>query len=312
MVISDQVSLRRSGEANLADVLDARGFTAVPAYTLIPDEEVQDEAKAKARIEASNAVAVVVFRALGAEKETPRRPRAATTAGTTARPTTGASGEAVTTGNGWSTVYASPPVTTTRTDVHVAVETLIYDLRANKLVWAVAPRRPTRRRGGVGRRARNGGRRRAAQGRPGGGKSNGHCRSAAAGERSARVASTISVPGRRQTCRRRGRRPTTRTRAVGAVGDRARLVGLADLVGAVLGRALAVDGVAVRGRHRRARRVEAGRRHAAGVERVRDLRAVGWRVHLVGVVVIAKLKVETRSALGSSDTSRSSGVWFWM
>jgi hypothetical protein len=132
MVISDQMSLRRSGEANLADVLDARGFKAVPAYTLIPEEEVRDEAKAKARIEASDAAAVVVFRPLGAEEEV----TTTTTGGYYGAPYYGGFWGGGYYGRGWGTVYASPPMTTTRTDVHVSVETLIYDLRTNKLVWA--------------------------------------------------------------------------------------------------------------------------------------------------------------------------------
>jgi hypothetical protein len=132
MVISDQMSLRRSGEANLADVLDARGFKAVPAYMLIPDDEIRDEAKARARIEASDAVAVVVFRPLGAEQET----TTTTTGGYWGAPYYGGFWGGGYYGRGWGTVYASPPVTTTRTDVHVSVETLIYDLRSNKLVWA--------------------------------------------------------------------------------------------------------------------------------------------------------------------------------
>ena len=39
-------------------------------------------------------------------------------------------------GGYYGTAWASPPVTTTRTDTHFSVETLIYDLRQNKLVWA--------------------------------------------------------------------------------------------------------------------------------------------------------------------------------
>jgi len=127
MVVSSQVSLRRAAEANLADVIDARGYTAVPAYMLIPDDEIQDEAKAKARIEASDAVAVVVFRPLGSEKET----TTTTTGGYWGAPYYGGFW-----GGYYGTVWASPPVTTTRTDVHFSVETLIYDLRQNKLVWA--------------------------------------------------------------------------------------------------------------------------------------------------------------------------------
>jgi len=132
MVISDQVSLRRSGEANLADVLDARGFKAVPAYMLIPDEEIQDEAKAKARIDAYDAVAAVVLRPLGAETEV----TTTTTGGYYGAPYYGGFWGGGYYARGWSTVYSTPPVTTTRTDVHVSIETLIYDLRANKLVWA--------------------------------------------------------------------------------------------------------------------------------------------------------------------------------
>lgn len=77
-------------------------------------------------------MAVVVFRALGAEKET----TTTTTGGYYGAPYYGGFWGGGYYGQGWSTVYASPPMTTTRTDVHVSIETLIYDLRANKLVWA--------------------------------------------------------------------------------------------------------------------------------------------------------------------------------
>jgi hypothetical protein len=124
MVVSDQVSIRRSGEANLADVLDGRGFKAVPAYTLIPEEEVHDEAKAKARIEAANVVGVVVLRPRGSEQ------KVTTTGGSYGPPYYGGFWGGGYYYNSW---YA-PPVT--RTDTYVAIETLIYDLRQNKLVWA--------------------------------------------------------------------------------------------------------------------------------------------------------------------------------
>jgi hypothetical protein len=128
MVMSDQVALRRAGEANLADVLDARGFKAIPAYTLIRDEDVQDEATAKAKIEASDAVGVVVLRPRGAEKET-------TTTDWYSAPYYGGFWGGYY-GSGWGSLYPTAPMRTTRTDVHVSIETLIYDLRRNKLVWA--------------------------------------------------------------------------------------------------------------------------------------------------------------------------------
>ena len=39
-------------------------------------------------------------------------------------------------GSGWGSLYGTPGTTTTRTDVYVTVETMVYDLRRNKLVWA--------------------------------------------------------------------------------------------------------------------------------------------------------------------------------
>ena len=125
MVVSDQVALRRSGEANLADVLDARGFTAVPAYTLIPDEEMRDEAKARARIEAGNVVGVVVLRPRGSEQ------KVTVTSTGYGPPYYGGFWGGGYYYNSWG--YAE---TVARTDTYVAIETLIYDLRQNKLVWA--------------------------------------------------------------------------------------------------------------------------------------------------------------------------------
>ena len=125
MVVSDQESIRRSGEANLADVLDARGFKAVPAYMVIPQEEVRDEAKARARIEAAEVVGVVVLRPRGSEQKV-----------TTSRVTYGPPYYGSFWGGGYyydSWMYSQP---VTRTDTYVTIETLIYDLRQNKLVWA--------------------------------------------------------------------------------------------------------------------------------------------------------------------------------
>jgi hypothetical protein len=69
MVLSDSGVLRRSGEANLATDLDSRGLVGVPAYTLLSDADIKDEAKAKAAIEKSGAAGVVAVRPLGQEKE---------------------------------------------------------------------------------------------------------------------------------------------------------------------------------------------------------------------------------------------------
>src|SRR4029453_8791676 len=64
MVISDSRSLRRSGEANLADELDAPGFKGIPGYTILPGGGEEEAA-----IEGAGAIAAVVLRPMGTEKE---------------------------------------------------------------------------------------------------------------------------------------------------------------------------------------------------------------------------------------------------
>jgi hypothetical protein len=126
MVISDSRSLRRSGEANLADELDARGFKAIPGYTILRDGEEKDEAAAKAAIEGAGAIAAVVLRPMGTEKEY-----------TSISPAYyggpyGSFWGGGYYGYGWGSPWGPSQV---RTDTYVTIETLIYDLRRNKLVW---------------------------------------------------------------------------------------------------------------------------------------------------------------------------------
>jgi hypothetical protein len=128
LVVAEQDSIRRSGEANLADVLDRAGLEGVPAYTLVATADARDEARAKRLIEASGAVAAIVLRPLGREKEV------------SATPTTSYYGSPYYRGfwggyygHGWGGAWGGYEV---RTDTYVFVETLIYDLRRNELVWA--------------------------------------------------------------------------------------------------------------------------------------------------------------------------------
>lgn len=69
LVVAKQESIRRSGETNLAGVLDRAGLKGVPAYTLAIEGEATDESKAKQLYDASGAVGVVVLRPLRQEKE---------------------------------------------------------------------------------------------------------------------------------------------------------------------------------------------------------------------------------------------------
>lgn len=127
LVIAEQESLRRSGEANLADILDQRGLQGVPAYTLANASDLKNETKAKQVIDASGAVGVVVMRPMGKEKEISSTPT-----GYYGSPYYGGFYGGYY-GYGWGGAWGGYEV---RTDTYVFIETLIYDLKQNKLVWA--------------------------------------------------------------------------------------------------------------------------------------------------------------------------------
>jgi hypothetical protein len=133
MVMAGTPGLRRSGEAHLADELDKRGLRGVPAYTLIADADVEDEAKARAAIEGSGAVAVVVLRPLGVEQEVSSTPGMSMGASYWGAPYYGGFWGGGYYGYGWGGAWAPPQI---RTDTYVSIETLVYDLRQNKLLWA--------------------------------------------------------------------------------------------------------------------------------------------------------------------------------
>ena len=133
MVIAKSTSLRRSGEANLADELDKRGLKGVPAYTLLSDDEIKDEAKAKAAIEASGAVAAIVLRPQGQEQKVTSTPSTYYGSSYYGSPYYGGFWGGGYYGHGWGGVYDPGTI---RTDTYVSIETVIYDLRQNKLVWA--------------------------------------------------------------------------------------------------------------------------------------------------------------------------------
>lgn len=134
LVVAESAALRRAGEANLADELDRRGLKGEPAYTLIPDSDIQDEAKARAAIEASGAVAVVVLRPMGKEQKVSSTPSTYYGASYYGAPLYRGFWGGGYYRYGWAGGVYSP--TTVRTDTVVSIETVIYDLRQNMLVWA--------------------------------------------------------------------------------------------------------------------------------------------------------------------------------
>jgi hypothetical protein len=122
VVVAKNTAVRR------AAVLNANGAQGVPSYTLVPEDAVGDEAKAKAAIEGSGAAAVVVMRPVAKDKEL-RATSSTMYMGPTYGPYWGGYYR-----YGWGAAWAPAP--DIRTDTIVTVETLVYSLKQNKLVWA--------------------------------------------------------------------------------------------------------------------------------------------------------------------------------
>lgn len=117
VMVSDQ-AIRLPGEDALARELSARGADGVAMYTLAGAG--LDEAKARAAAEKAGVVGVVVLRPVRVDKEISSRP---TNSGPMPGGFWGGSGPA------WSG-------TEIRTDTIIIVETLVYSLAQNKLVWS--------------------------------------------------------------------------------------------------------------------------------------------------------------------------------
>ena len=130
-MISQNEATRRGAEAALAAELSRNGAVGVPAYTVIPDDAVQDQNKAKPYIEKSGAKYAVVMRATGRDKEVSSTP----TMGGYYGPGWGGYGGFYGGfyGYGWGGAYGG---STIRTDTIVYVETLVYDLTSDKMIWA--------------------------------------------------------------------------------------------------------------------------------------------------------------------------------
>jgi hypothetical protein len=125
LVISDDQPLRMSAEEALARELTSRGMQGVAAYRLVPREELQDAEKAKIWFGKADVQGVVAMRPVSAEKErtyTPdvwSYPYYSTFWGYY--------------GYGWGHVYSPGSV---REDTVLVIETLVYDVPQDKLLWA--------------------------------------------------------------------------------------------------------------------------------------------------------------------------------
>jgi hypothetical protein len=129
VVMANDESLRRPGEDALAREITARGAEGVPMYTLMAGAKPDDEAAARAACEAAGVQGVVVFKPTAVDKQIESQP-------VTSLEPTYATYWGGYYGSGWGMSYA--PVTVGE-DVKitrvVTIETRVYSLRQNKLVW---------------------------------------------------------------------------------------------------------------------------------------------------------------------------------
>jgi len=127
LVIHPDVTIEHAGEDALAAELTKRGLHGIPAYSILGDSDVRNEEAARAAFAKAGAVAVVVMRGISAETEVDYRAPSYYAM----PPYNGFWGGYYDTS--WDMAYSPGYLQTSKV---VTVETLLYDLRSNKLIWA--------------------------------------------------------------------------------------------------------------------------------------------------------------------------------
>lgn len=127
--ISRDEARRRAGEDALAADLRARGATVITSYSLLPNAHPQDSEAARMALKQAGATAAVMMRVVGHDKEISYTP------GYVAPVPYRGFGPYW--GYGWGAVYDPGYL---RTDTIISLETLVYSLQYDKLLWASTSR----------------------------------------------------------------------------------------------------------------------------------------------------------------------------
>jgi hypothetical protein len=125
--LSRSPAIRRRAEDAMAREISIRGAQGVPAYTVLSDSEVKDRDAAKAKLERLGFGGAVVMRVTGREKEVSYEPGVIWVRPYYRHFWGGYWGW------GWGTVWEPSYL---REDRIVSVETLVYSLEQDELVWA--------------------------------------------------------------------------------------------------------------------------------------------------------------------------------
>jgi hypothetical protein len=125
LVMTDDDSLRASGEEALVRELNARGLQMVASYRIVPKEELKNPDSAKGWYERSGVEGVVAVRPISRDKVTTYTPA------TWTNPYYGTLWGYY--GYGWGSLYIPG---SSREDTVVVVETLVFSVPKNQLLWA--------------------------------------------------------------------------------------------------------------------------------------------------------------------------------
>jgi hypothetical protein len=128
LVMSKEEGVRYGAEDALAREITARGAVGIAAYGLIPEELTRDQEKAQEFMAKAGVAGVVAMRVVGKDQQLSSSP--STYYG---GPYYGSFWGGGYYGWGWGGVYDPGYL---RTDTIVSVETLVYSLEQDKLVWA--------------------------------------------------------------------------------------------------------------------------------------------------------------------------------
>ena len=138
LVISTDKGFRLPAEDALAQQITAQGAVGVAAYTLVSDDVIRDDAKSRALMEKAGVAGVVSMRVVSNDQRITSTPSTFWVgpphSAFWGRPGWGRPGYW---GWGWGFAYAPPMI---QTDTVVSLETLIFDLGRDKLVWVATSR----------------------------------------------------------------------------------------------------------------------------------------------------------------------------
>jgi hypothetical protein len=125
-VAADDKYIRQGAEDALASELTKRGYKGVPSYRVLPPG-VTEEGPARAALEKIGAVGIIVMRPLAVDQEV-----SMTSVAVYGGPGYGGYWGGYY-GYGWGHPYSGVSVTS---DTILIVETLVYSLEQNKLIWS--------------------------------------------------------------------------------------------------------------------------------------------------------------------------------